>query len=1533
MGVELWRVGLLPDAGEEFWVRLPDNRASVLKLAKSKRPYSTADERLDEIGLMPGSVRDALTAFLDGQRLQDSRKWLEALAGDPYRGVITFEHWRLESASVGDLEAIDVEPLLKPDGTVQTYTRMRQDGPASQPYALTGRTIRIKWKTQPRAVESIARWRAELVPSQDEYGTDVDFDVQLPESQCSARSRGVNIVLDIDLDEIPVRAVQVRVVGLASNGAEASVDGQVIEGLSEEFWLREVDPTVELEPAAGMRRETVSTLPFGRLRFALTSKAESIEESPPVWSEDQLQYMSVTLNRRHTLRIGISPALRAVEGRRLLTADADGRYAAELDTTEILEPSEMVQEIPATELAGTEVGRRLATRRKELFASLEKQELRNLIEVAEWTPELGKRVRSYAVAYRDALAEADGTLIADLLSIDSLLITLRHPHGRERALITLPTHPLRLLWYSAYAELIAGWEAHTLEVKKDREKLLELSLLSRVAPLNFPPFSVRDGEEFLFAQNLRFFWGVSIPIEAVDPARRMADIARAVGLTEDEASLSDLPPARLAAELDSYRRIHPYLDVLKLNVVNPGAGGYIASAIESSEITSTVTGDSGDDIQLPPRIEVVAYAHDPLPITVPGLADLQERLYQAPPRVGDGPLAPYFTLALRRLEDGSALPGDDVNISLMLDSLQPEMALTEEDLRESSSSFYGLLFRLIPDFMWDGATARWEHKAGFPDGTLRERHPVTATYTDALVEGMRTYLQAVGRRRAPDTDLLPAVRSTLSPELRGSIDRLHHDSDWVVALDRFLGVDYFDDASNPDLERVARRYLLDYAPEFLEGLGHRMFVTTSQRDEVETLLSRAMTDLGFGLIEESVGMVLAHLKTISGRIALRTVGDDSRAREAVSLGVVAAYLNAQSELVDSILVPVDAHPELFGVAARPAHLGTPRSRCDLIQVFPSQRRFRVRFIETKSRSATGPSDELVNRIVDQVVATEEVFRDLFFRVDPPRLDHVLQRSRLATILRFYLRRANRHGLISGPDAFATLEDAIGRLESGLPEMQVERRGYIVNLAARPEPPVRLRDTEVRMLTKSDVLQAGFVSAMPLEDADHTIVASPSSHAASIARDHVPPNPTPSSEGDADLLRPSPGPHVDTATDVTVPRNAAARYSEANTPATSQPMLSPSSASSVSEPEGAVLDGTSENDAGDEPALGEFDVELGLTVIDQEPIAWRPRVQGSPHMFVLGIPGQGKSWTITRIITELATQGLPALVFDFHGQFSDPSGPFHRAAHPTVMDASMGLPFSPFEAEASSGRGASYWITNAFAIAEIFEYVCDLGDIQRDIVYQAVRDSYVAAGFESGPPSALPTVSDLTERLAELESKRGVKNVLPRCRPLLEFQLFSGAPTSNFADLIRSGAVLDVSRVGVEAVQLAASAFVLRKIYKDMFTWGETDRLRLVLVLDEAHRLAKDITLPKLMKEGRKFGIAVVVASQGMADFHPDVLGNAGSKVVYRTNFPMSKKVAGFLRPGKGIDLASSIEQLDVGEAYVQTEGMSVCSRVRMTPLE
>jgi len=146
-------------------------------------------------------------------------------------------------------------------------------------------------------------------------------------------------------------------------------------------------------------------------------------------------------------------------------------------------------------------------------------------------------------------------------------------------------------------------------------------------------------------------------------------------------------------------------------------------------------------------------------------------------------------------------------------------------------------------------------------------------------------------------------------------------------------------------------------------------------------------------------------------------------------------------------------------------------------------------------------------------------------------------------------------------------------------------------------------------------------------------------------------------------------------------------------------------------------------------------------------------------------------------------------------------------------------------------------------------------------------------------------------------------------------------------------VIGLNRLGGEELALAVAGFLLRTVYLSMTSWGEADRIKMVIVLDEAHKLARDATLPKLMKEGRKYGIAVLVASQGLADFHQDVLGNAGTRVSFRVNHPESRKVASFFTARQGEDLVRILEQLNVGQALIQTPAMRTALRARMRRAE
>ena len=195
---------------------------------------------------------------------------------------------------------------------------------------------------------------------------------------------------------------------------------------------------------------------------------------------------------------------------------------------------------------------------------------------------------------------------------------------------------------------------------------------------------------------------------------------------------------------------------------------------------------------------------------------------------------------------------------------------------------------------------------------------------------------------------------------------------------------------------------------------------------------------------------------------------------------------------------------------------------------------------------------------------------------------------------------------------------------------------------------------------------------------------------------------------------------------------------------------------------------------------------------------------------------------------------------------------------------------------------------------------------------------------------MPSLQEFAECIQEVEAGAQGRNARERLAPFTDFGLFSDHVEQGF-QLVSGDAsvVVDFSKHALEEVQLFGAAFVLRKVYREMFQWGPASTMRLAIVLDEAHRMASNPTLPLLMKEGRKFGVSVLVASQSAEDFHEDVLRNVGAKIVFRTNFPASKKVAGFLRGRGGIDLSTEIEKLDVGVALVSTPDEAQARRTFM----
>lgn len=146
--------------------------------------------------------------------------------------------------------------------------------------------------------------------------------------------------------------------------------------------------------------------------------------------------------------------------------------------------------------------------------------------------------------------------------------------------------------------------------------------------------------------------------------------------------------------------------------------------------------------------------------------------------------------------------------------------------------------------------------------------------------------------------------------------------------------------------------------------------------------------------------------------------------------------------------------------------------------------------------------------------------------------------------------------------------------------------------------------------------------------------------------------------------------------------------------------------------------------------------------------------------------------------------------------------------------------------------------------------------------------------------APPTLEMLAAVLDHWSHDRGVqvRNLLVRLQPLFKSGIFKQGKTSfTFDDLFQRTTVLLMTS-GIKDLMLAASRFMLDKVYAAMLTRGVTRDLRVMVVVDEAHKLCGDETITSLIKEARKYGLGLVLSSQETRDFHPSIFANTGTLI-------------------------------------------------------
>lgn len=292
-------------------------------------------------------------------------------------------------------------------------------------------------------------------------------------------------------------------------------------------------------------------------------------------------------------------------------------------------------------------------------------------------------------------------------------------------------------------------------------------------------------------------------------------------------------------------------------------------------------------------------------------------------------------------------------------------------------------------------------------------------------------------------------------------------------------------------------------------------------------------------------------------------------------------------------------------------------------------------------------------------------------------------------------------------------------------------------------------------------------------------------------------------------------------------------------------------------------------------------------------AWYdPQRPGGPlpnsHISITGETGSGKTQATKAILRDLISgiTRLPVLILDFKDDYSQPS--YVETEGLAIYDASMdGLPFNPMVPPTDPRSGRANPMGHIHQLGEIIKRIYRLGDQQAFHLREAMKETYEIQGIATRPFKPGDDQEYLPfEAIRDVLVREGHDALLGRLSPIFDLGLFAASEeTTSLTQLLQEPAVIRLSQLPGDEVKNAVAEFLLMALYNQLIRQPQPRTLRRLLVLDEAWRLIQSPFLEPLMREGRAFGLGVVVATQYPKDLPDTVAGATATRLFFSQNQP------------------------------------------------
>lgn len=401
------------------------------------------------------------------------------------------------------------------------------------------------------------------------------------------------------------------------------------------------------------------------------------------------------------------------------------------------------------------------------------------------------------------------------------------------------------------------------------------------------------------------------------------------------------------------------------------------------------------------------------------------------------------------------------------------------------------------------------------------------------------------------------------------------------------------------------------------------------------------------------------------------------------------------------------------------------------------------------------------------------------------------------------------------------------------------------------------------------------------------------------------------------------------------------------------------------------------------------LELGNFVIDSSAIAI---ANGDKffqrHAAILGSTGSGKSYSVSLILERANSRKYPNIVvFDMHGEYGSLANPpLGRDGNTPAAIASSYKIAGPGDLDSPSNNCIflPYWMLNR---EEMLSMILDRSDQNapnqasrftmhvrelKERTLDLEKKSDVKATFTVDSPIPYNLI-DLVARLKSDDTAKGVgvggkeikgdwEGRLTRFISRLEAKAedrrygFMFMPpavgleydwlASQVVKLLAPSAdghgikIVDFSEVPADVLPVVTGVFA-RLLYDVQFWMRPEKRTPFVFVCDEAHlylpvREDADATakqalysFERIAKEGRKYGVSLLVVSQRPSDVSRTILSQCNNFLVLRLTNDQDQNVVRRLMPDSMAGVLDGLPLLDTGEAVLLGDAILLPARIKM----